>query len=72
MFVLEAFRNLRVRASDCQTVVEVHLSRFTFGDISGRILSKLDLNWNHRHKDVLNTVRNMDGRSSMSQHVTVT
>lgn len=30
-------RNLHVRVSDCQTVVEAHLSRFTFGDISRRI-----------------------------------
>jgi len=52
-------------------VVEAHLSRFTFGDISGRILSKLDLNWDHRHKDALNTMCKVDRRGSMSQHVTV-
>ena len=38
-----AIRNSQVRTSDCQTGVEAHLSRFTFGDISGRIMSKLDL-----------------------------
>ena len=52
-------------------MVEAHLSRFTFGDISGRILSKRDLNWNHWHKDVLNTVRREDVKGRMSQHVTV-
>ena len=40
-FVLPAIRNLHVRGPRCQMVVEAHLSRFTFGDISGRILSKL-------------------------------
>lgn len=63
-------RNLQVRASDCQ-MVEAHLSRFTFGDISRRIMSKLDLNWDHRHKDALNTVRKVDRRGGISQHVTV-
>jgi len=42
MSVSVTIRNLRIRASDCQTVVKAHLSRFTFGDISGRIMSKLD------------------------------
>ena len=40
-FVSVEIRNSHVRGPGCQTVVEAHLSRFTFGDISGRILSKL-------------------------------
>jgi hypothetical protein len=46
-FVLVAIRNLHVRGPGCQTVVEAHLSRFTFGDIS--VKARLGRCRRHRH-----------------------
>lgn len=63
---VDQIRNLRACLSDCQTVVEAYLSRFKIGDISGRIVSKLALNWNHRQNRRVGY-----DLKGMSRHVTL-